>query len=109
MANQLGISADGTISLTGLSYETAAGVVTYLNAATVTYSLKTAAEAAVSGGTGTLSYTAATNGNYQGSIESTVTSTLTAGTMYLLDVTVVEGTRNDFRRLEVYVGYRGGT
>lgn len=102
MATAIYIAADRTVTYSGAS---AGG--SYLNSATVTYSLKDATLTTVSGGTGTLSYVAASNGNYSGTIESTVTSTLTAGEKYYLDITLVSGSYDDFRRLELYAEYRG--
>lgn len=86
---------------------------TYLNAATVTYALTLADGAtqatctAVAGGTGTLSYVAASNGNYLGVIESTVSALLAAGTLYYIWLTFVQGAYNDLRRVEAYAQYRG--
>lgn len=104
MATALYIGADHTVTYSGM---TAGG--SYQNSATVTYALKDAVLSTVSGGTGTLSYVAASSGNYSGSIESTVTSTLTAGQVYFLDITASQGSYNDFRRLELYAEYRGGS
>lgn len=95
------ISSDHTVTLTGLS-----GGGSYLNAATVTYALKDLAGTTVSGGTGTLSYTAASNGNYTGIIDATVTALLTDGGMYYVHATIVEGGYNDFRKLMLIAKYR---
>ena len=78
----------------------------YQNSGTCTYALKDADGNAVSGGTGTLSYVAASNGNYLGVIESTVTATLTAGATYYLEITFSKSTLNDFRRLRCRAEYR---
>ena len=94
----LPVGGDATVKwtgATGTSATTGAGV--YLNSATVTYALTTATGAAVSGGTGTLSYVAASNGNYVGVIESAVTSTLTPGAVYYLTLTLVQSPYNDER------------
>jgi hypothetical protein len=101
MAEPIFINADNEVSWTGA---TANG--SYLNSATVTYALKTITGATVSGGTGTLSYVAASNGNYLGTIESTVTTLLTEGTVYLLQITLSQSSYNDFRQLEVVGTYR---
>lgn len=71
----------------------------YLNAATVTYTLYTAAGVSVS--TGTLTYVTSSNGNYLGVIESTVTSTLTAGASYYVRFTLAEGTADLADRLDL--------
>lgn len=82
------------------------GAETYANSATVTYALKTAAGAAVASGTGALTYIAASNGNYIGVIESSVTGTLTPGAAYVLELTLAEGDYNGFRRLPLRARYR---
>lgn len=104
MADTIYIGSDHTITLEGL---TGNGV--YLNAATVTYALKTSAGTTVTNGTGSLTYTAASNGDYTGTIESTVTSTLTDGALYRLEITITESPYNDFRRLDLWATYRGET
>lgn len=72
----------------------------YLNSGTCTYALYLApttpggSRTAVTGGTGTLSYVAASNGNYRGVIESTITGTLTKGLPYDVVITFVQGNYN---------------
>lgn len=104
MPNVLYINADSTLSLTGLS---AGG--SYLNSATVTYAIYTAAGEAVSGGTGSYSYTAASNGDYTATVESTVTADLTDGAMYTVRVTISSGAYNDHRRIPHRACYRTDT
>ena len=103
------INEDRKAVITGLSYETDAGATVYLNAATITYTLKTAAGVAVAGGTGTLDKVASIDGKYTGIIESTVTALLTHGGKYLLQVPIVEWTKNGWRELEVRALKRGST
>lgn len=78
----------------------------YLNTGTCTYALKTSSGAAVSGGTGTLSYVASSDGDYAGVIDTIVTAALTEGSNYLLDITFVDGAYNDFRRIRLRAVYR---
>lgn len=99
MSAILGIGCDETVTWTGAS---AGG--SYLNSATVTYSLKTATGTTL--GTGTLSYTAASSGDYAGTIESTVTALLSEGVVYYVEYTLVSGSYNDFRRREFVARYR---
>lgn len=80
---------------------------TYLNSATITYAITDAAGTAVSGGTGSYSYTAASNGDYTAVIESTVTTLLTEGGLYYLTVTGSQGNYNWRRRLPRWAAYRG--
>ena len=114
------INEDSKVTVEGLSYTTDAGVTTYLNAATVTYTLTdtvgtttvggmTVPGTTITGGTGTLSYIAASNGNYTGTIDKAVTSLLTAGAKYYLYVPISEGGRDGFRRLELVAEFRGGS
>jgi hypothetical protein len=103
VANILHPGSDETVTITGLY---AGG---YLNSATVTYALVTEDGTAVSGGTGSFSYVAASNGNYTASIESTVTTLLTPGTTAYLNVTISESGYNDFRRIRCPVAYRANT
>ena len=109
MADLLYIGEDFRVTLTGLSYTTDAGAVAYLNAATVTYALKSAAGAAIAGGTGSLSYVAASNGNYAATGNKAVTLLLSDGALYFLEVTIAEGGRDGFRRLALRALYRGAT
>lgn len=95
------IGADHDVTLEGLS---AAATATYLNAATVTWNLKDRFNESVT--TGTLDYVAASNGNYAGIIQSTITSALTPGALYYLEVTSSEGTYQDFRREQLVAKYR---
>lgn len=109
MPNVLYINEDSRVKVTGLHYVTDAGVTTYLNAATITYALKTAAGVTVVGGTGTLSYVAASDGNYTAVIDKAVTVLLTENRKYVLWVPIAEGGRDGYRRLELYAKYRGAT
>ena len=102
MADVYFINCDMTESLTGLS---AGGG--YLNSATVTYAVKDASGATLSGGTGSYSYTAASNGNYTATIESTVTALMTPGHTYVCEVTITSGSYNDKRYLRRKAVYRG--
>jgi hypothetical protein len=91
--------ATGTSSTTG-----ATG---FLNAASITYALKTAAGASVASGTGSLTYITGSDGNYVGAIQSTVTSALTAGALYHLEITLVSSPYNGFRVVKMRAKYRG--
>ena len=108
MANLLYIGEDHTLRWDGAS-KTVAGVTTYLNSATVTYAITDAAGTAVSGGTGTLSYVAASDGDYEGTIESSVVTAanFAEGRTYFVNVTLSESTFNGYRRLVCRVAYRG--
>lgn len=86
----------------------------YLNSGTCTYTLYAVTtvsgaevETAVSSGTGTLSYVAASNGIYRGTIESTITATLTVGAKYRVRIVFVQGAYNSRRKLDYRAMERG--
>lgn len=74
-----------------------------VNDATVSYVLKDAAGSAVSGASGTLTYTG-TPGKYSATLESTVS--LTPEATYYLECTAVAGGANGFRRIECVAAYQ---
>ena len=81
---------------------------TYINNATVAFTLKTILGVAVSGATSvTMSYVAASNGKYQGVIESTV-DLGDPGTEYDLEITV-SSSPEAFRRIRCVAQYKGAT
>lgn len=96
------IGGDYALTLTGLS-----GGGAFLNSATVTYELKSPAGTTV--GSGTMTYTAASNGNYAATIESTVTELLTANYRYKLCVTISQSSYNDYREAFTTAYLRGLT
>jgi hypothetical protein len=78
----------------------------FVNDATVTFTLKSAAGAAVAGATAiAMPYVAASNGRYEGVLESTVS--LTVGATYYLEVTATSGGANGFRRIECAAFHEG--
>ena len=96
-------------TVTGLSgTDTTTGTSSYLNAATVTYQLyESDMTTTVASGSGTLAYVASSNGNYIGTITSTVTGALTVGNVYWLKYTVVSSPYNDARWERLVAEYRG--
>lgn len=102
MILELDISGDTLIRWDKLWNPTTAE---YVNDATVAFTLRTAALAAVSGATGiTMSYVSGSNGRYDGVLESTVG--LTDGATYYLDVTATSGSLVGFRRVQCRACYR---
>lgn len=96
------ISEDEVVTLTGANVNG-----TYLNTATVTWSLKRASTGAeVTGGNGTMSYVTSSNGNYEGIIESTITGLMVFDETYWVDITGSQGAYNLFRRLVRVAKYR---
>lgn len=93
------IGSDRTVTWTGAR---AGG--SYLNSATVTWALKTLSGTSVA--TGSLSYQSGSNGNYVGTIASSVTGGLTENDYYYLEVTLSQSGYDDFRRLYCKAQYR---
>ncbi len=106
MANFIYINCDMDVGYSGANLESTGA---YLNAGTCTYALKTNAGVLVPGGTGTLDYVAASNGNYLGTIDSTITALLSEGSTYRLEITFVQANANDFRRDYYQAAYRKST
>ncbi len=75
-----------------------------LNSGTCTYVLKDSAGETV--GSGALAYVAASDGDYYGTIESAVTTTLEDGAEYVLTINFVQGGYNDRRVLNLFAAYR---
>lgn len=78
---------------------------TALTSGTCTFALKTSDGTAVSGGTGSLTHVA--SGSYLGILDSAITSTLTDGAQYRIEITFSQGNYNDFRRVIDVARYRG--
>lgn len=102
MSLALYIGEDMAIQMTGLR-----NVITgsYINDATMTYTLKTPSDAAVTGASAiSMPYVAASSGNYRGTMDASVAATLTAGSEYWLEITV---SGSVFRRIACTAQYRG--
>lgn len=95
------IGADMDVFYSGASV---ASTGAYLNAGTCTYVLTDSAGATV--GTGTLAYVAASNGDYAGTIESTVTALLDEDEQCELTITFVQSGYNDSRVIPMRAAYR---
>jgi len=96
------ISADNLVSWEGMVNESTDE---YINDAVVTFTLKTVAGVAVTGASAiSMTYQTASDGNYHGILESTVT--LTADTQYYLEIIATSGgTLVGFRRWPVVARY----
>ncbi len=97
----LWIGVDFDLGFTGA---TAALTGAPLNSGTCTYVLKDSDGATI--GSGVLTYVAASAGDYYGTIESTVTTTLEDGAEYVLTISFVQGGYNDRRVLNLFAAYR---
>lgn len=96
------IGCDHNVTLTGMR-DAATGA--YLNTGTATWTLKDASGTQIS--TGSLSYVAASNGNYLGVIESTDQgSGLTELATYYVYIAFTQGNYDDERRLTCEARYR---
>lgn len=102
MSLPLYIGEDLAIQMTGLLN---AITNAYVNDATMTYTLKTAAGVAVTGASAvSMPYVAASSGNYRGTMDSSVSGTLTNDTVYYLEISV---SGSVFRRIACVAQYRG--
>lgn len=77
---------------------------TYLNSGTCTWKLLDEARSEISNGT--LSYVAASNGKYTGTIESTVTNLLTRYKAYFIIITFAQTVYNDEREIRCIADLR---
>jgi hypothetical protein len=99
------ISSSNLIEIDGLKDASNSA---YVNDATVTFTLRNSANAAVSGATAVaMTYVVASNGKYQGTLPNTVS--LTEGAKYWLEITSTKSPLVGFRRIECYATYRGAT
>jgi len=98
------IGCDNLIKYTGAK-DSDSG--TYLNTGTCSYTLTDSAGATI--GSGTLSYVAASNGNYEAIVDAVVAALLEDGAIYTLTVTFVQGNYDDKRQLAVSAAYRRST
>ncbi len=96
------IGSDMDVGYTGAR---AARTGAYLNSGTCTYELVQDSDGSVVG-TGALTYVAASNGDYYGTIESTVTALLDVDGAYTLTITFVEVGYNDERVERLRAAYR---
>ena len=97
------ISEDLTVAIEGLrdGYDDS-----YLNSATVSAQLKDYSGDNV-GSSVTLSYQAATDGNYKGVIDAAVTALMTESHTYYIEITITSGDYNGFRKLVGTAQYHG--
>lgn len=93
---------DNIVKLAGLKDTV---TLAYVNDATVTYEFKSATAATLT--SGTLSYVAASDGIYRGTVDASVD--FKVGSKYYLEVTGASSGRDLFRRIECEVKYRGSS
>lgn len=102
----LGIGCDENLKYSGAQDAESAA---YLNTGTCTYTLQTQATPPVVLDSGTLSYVAASNGEYLGIIDAAVTALLTAGAFYDIIITFSQGNYNDKRKIAYMAQNRRST
>lgn len=76
----------------------------YLNAATVTWTLRSATGTSIA--TGSCTYQSASNGVYSGSIGAATTAGLTENAFYLLELSLSQSGNTGFRQLVCKAQYR---
>jgi hypothetical protein len=92
-------------NLVRLDLLTNASTGTYINNATVTFSLKDASGNIIGGLSGvSMSYIASSNGRYEGTVPNSTTLTLNA--LYTIEITATSGALVLFRRLSCVAKYR---
>jgi len=103
LSGNIYISNDTQIDVSGLQN---AADSSYLNSATVTATLKDQSGTEVSGVSWplTLSYEAASNGNYSGTIDKAVS--VSDGVSYFLEITAAQGGIDAFWRIRMLAQYR---
>jgi hypothetical protein len=82
---------------------------TYINSATVTFSLFESDGTTLVSGPTSMSYVSGSNGKYQGVLDKIPSATLTPGEMYILTVTALSGSTDGFRRIECSARYHKDT
>ncbi len=92
-----------------LSFTGATGDGAPLNSATITYAVYAGDGTAVVGGSGTLTYIAASAGNYSAEIDAAVTGVMVVGDPYYVVIVLVSGAFKDTRRVPINVDYRAET
>lgn len=103
MSDTIIIGADNDVVLRGIQNRQSGA---YLNAATVTWELRsTPTGSAIA--SGTANYEAASNGNYNGVIDASDTVNLTNNARYYVAITIEEGGVKDFRLQTKTAKYRG--
>ena len=109
VADLLYLQNDNDIKISGLRDSDSGS---YLNAETLTYAIVNEAGTTVTGATGTLTYQAASDGDYLGVVDASVmvltgTVPFTLTGTFFVEVTVSGSGYDGFWRREVTVGYRG--
>jgi hypothetical protein len=101
----LEVIAIGSDNLVRLDVLQNASTLAYINSATVSFNLKDSTGAVIQGPT-TMSYVAASNGRYEGSITAATTNTMTQNAAYSIEITATSAGITPFRRLSCIAKYR---
>ncbi len=102
MIEVISIGSDNIVRLDALTNASSGA---YINNATVTFTLKDSTGAAVLSNQ-TMSYVAASNGRYEGTIPNGTTATMTQNAQYTIEITATSGALVLFRRLSGIAKYR---
>jgi len=78
----------------------------FINNATVTFTLKDSTGTVMLSNQ-SMSYVAATNGRYEGTIPQSTTSTMAMNAQYSVEITATQGGLTLFRKLSCIAKYRG--
>ena len=96
------LNSDNLVNVTGLQYS---DTLAYINDATVTGKLMSLDETVLA--TFSLSYVAASNGNYTGVLLNTVADDLTDSQEYIVEITILKDAWKEVRREQHNASWRG--
>jgi hypothetical protein len=102
MIEVISIGSDNIVRLDALTNASSGA---YINNATVTFTLKDSTGAAVLSNQ-SMSYVAASNGRYEGTIPNGTTATMTQNAQYTIEITATSGALVLFRKLSCIAKYR---
>jgi hypothetical protein len=103
MIEVISIGSDNIVRLDALTNASSGA---FINNATVTYTLKDSTGNAVLSNQ-TMSYLAASNGRYEGTLPQSTTTTMAVNAQYSIEITAIQGGLTLFRKLSCIAKYRG--
>jgi len=103
MIEVISIGSDNIVRLDVLTNASSGA---YINNATVTYTLKDSTGAVVLSNQ-SMTYVAASNGRYEGTMPQSTTTTMAVNAQYTVEISATSGGLTLFRRLSCIAKYRG--
>ena len=102
MIEVISIGSDNIVRLDALTNASSGD---YINNATVSFTLKDSTGTVILSNQ-TMSYVAASNGRYEGTVPNGTTTTMSQNTQYTIEITATSGSLVLFRRLSCIAKYR---